>query len=189
LDGESGERLILGLCPKCGRSSVFYDPYFKMARCCYKSCGFSQKVSDEKNYFDSFEKDSEDHKRKIPSYDLSFTLLRRFADVQRINGYLKPMNSFYFFSSIGQYTGESASSLEEFAQKIKRIDVRSLEFHFMRGDFERWISDACGEKELGKKIVAMHEQNPTGENLRNMLQGVISVCHSEGKTRSLIPAE
>lgn len=178
----------MGLCPKCGRNSVFYDPYFKMARCYYKSCGFSERVSDEKSYFDSFEKDSEDHRRKIPSYDLSFTLLRRFADVHRINGFLKPMNSFYFFISLDQYTGESASSLEEFVEKIKEIDVRSLEFHFQRGDFERWITDTFGDNELGKKITEMHKQNPTGENLRSMLLGVISTRLSERKTRSLIPA-
>lgn len=48
--------------------------------------------------------------------------------------------AFYFFTSIGNYTGQSASSLEEFLQKIKDMNIKSLEFHLFREDFERWIS-------------------------------------------------
>lgn len=159
-----------------------------MARCYYRSCGFNETVSDEKSYFNSFEKNSDDHKRKIPSYDLSFTLLRKFADAHRINGYLKPMDSFYFFVSLGKYTGERAASLEEFAEKVKQVDVRSLEFHFQRGDFERWTAETIGDIELSKKISEMHKQNPIGEDLRSMLYSVVSTRLTERKTKHLIPA-
>lgn len=54
-------------------------------------------------------------------------------------------NAFYFFTSVGNYTGESASSLEEFAKKIREVSIKSLEFHLHRGDFERWVAEmhAC----------------------------------------------
>ena len=49
-------------------------------------------------------------------------------------------NAFYFFTSIGNYTGENAASLEEFVRKIKEVDAKSLEFHLYRGDFEKWVA-------------------------------------------------
>jgi hypothetical protein len=49
--------------------------------------------------------------------------------------------AFYFFTSIGNYTGESASSLKEFMEKINEVNVKSLEFHLYRGDFEKWIDE------------------------------------------------
>jgi len=49
--------------------------------------------------------------------------------------------AFYFFTSIGNYTGKSASSLEEFVKKILDVNIKSLEFHFYRGDFEKWIAE------------------------------------------------
>ena len=44
--------------------------------------------------------------------------------------------NFYFFSSIGNYTGEAATSFKEFLDKIREVEVKSLEFHLYRGDFE-----------------------------------------------------
>jgi hypothetical protein len=49
--------------------------------------------------------------------------------------------AFYFFTSIGNYTGKSASSLKEFMEKINEVNVKSLEFHLYRGDFEKWINE------------------------------------------------
>lgn len=44
--------------------------------------------------------------------------------------------AFYFFTSIGNCTGENASSLKQFMDKINQVNMKSLEFHFYRGDFE-----------------------------------------------------
>ena len=177
----------MGICPKCKRNSVFYDPYFKMARCFYKSCGFKERVSDEKSYFDVFEKDTEDYERKIPSYDLSFAFLRKVAVAHKLKWYIKSTHSFDFFLSVEHYTGESATSLEEFTEKIKKIDVRSLEFQFYRGDFERWATQALGETELAKEIINLREQNPSGENLRSQLYNVVS--NRVTKTKAKLPID
>ena len=60
--------------------------------------------------------------------------------VSRASRKLPRDKAFYFFTSIGNYTGEFAISLDEFAKKILDVDVKSLEFHLYRGDFERWIN-------------------------------------------------
>jgi len=83
-------------------------------------------------------------------------------------------NAFYFFTSVGNYTGESASSLEEFAKKIREVSIKSLEFHFHRGDFERWVAETLQDKELAEDIRKLRNQNPSGDALRDQLHFLVS---------------
>lgn len=78
-------------------------------------------------------------------------------------------NHFYFFTSIGNFTGESASSLEEFVEQIKAIDGVSLEFHLLRDDFERWIVDILGYKKLALRLRRLKKRDLQGEELRTQL--------------------
>ena len=87
---------------------------------------------------------------------------------------LSSESAFYFFTSIGNYTGESAASLEDFFEKIEHVDIKSLEFHLYRGDFERWVVGTLGEKGLAEEIKNLHDQNLIGENLRNRLHQIVS---------------
>jgi len=82
--------------------------------------------------------------------------------------------AFYFFTSIGNYTGESAASLEEFIEKIKEISAKSLEFHLYRGDFEKWIAETLEDKELAQEIRNLQNLNLTGEILRGQLYFITS---------------
>jgi hypothetical protein len=75
--------------------------------------------------------------------------------------------AFYFFTSIGNYTGESAVSLEEFAKKILQVNVKSIEFHLYRGDFEKWITETLEENTLADKIKNLKELKPIGIDLRD----------------------
>ncbi|MEM3703967.1 MAG: hypothetical protein QXX79_06100 [Candidatus Bathyarchaeia archaeon] len=81
--------------------------------------------------------------------------------------------AFYFFTSIGNYTGESASSLTEFMDKINIINVKSLEFHFQRGDFEKWISEVLQDEELSEEFRNLHKLNLAGESLRSHLYATV----------------
>jgi hypothetical protein len=77
--------------------------------------------------------------------------------------------AFYFFTSIGNYTGESASSLKEFMEKINEVNAKSLEFHLYRGDFEKWINEVLEDAQLAEEIRKLKRANLTGESLRNQL--------------------
>ena len=90
-------------------------------------------------------------------------------------------NAFYFFSSIGNYIGESAASLEEFMEKIREVNVKSLEFHLYREDFEKWISGTLKEKELAADIRKLRGSNIIGDELRNQLYLTVSKKCSESK--------
>ena len=60
--------------------------------------------------------------------------------------------AFYFFRDVGQYTGKSALDLEEFYEMMDKVPLQSLEFHFLRGDFEKWIKEVLGDKRLASQI-------------------------------------
>ena len=64
-----------------------------------------------------------------------------------------PYNSaFYFFTDVGQYSGKSVISLRDFCQRMKIIDVKSVDFHFKRRDFQKWIRETLGDKDLTNEI-------------------------------------
>ncbi len=92
----------------------------------------------------------------------------------RILRTLSRENAFYFFTSVGNYTGQRAMSLEEFATKIREVPTASLEFHFYRGDFEKWISEVLEDSELTKRIRAVKLLEPVGNNLRDQLDFTVS---------------
>jgi len=82
--------------------------------------------------------------------------------------------AFYFFTSIGNYTGVSAASLREFVEKINEVNVKSLEFHLYRGDFEKWIADTLEDRELAEDIRKLQKINLSGDGLRNQLSLTVS---------------
>jgi hypothetical protein len=59
---------------------------------------------------------------------------------------------FHFYTAIGDYTGVTAVSLQDLAQKMRSIGLRSVRFHFERGDFQRWIRTLLCASELAEDI-------------------------------------
>jgi hypothetical protein len=83
-------------------------------------------------------------------------------------------NSFYFFTSVGNYTGQRAISLREFGNKIGEVETSSLEFHLYRGDFEKWIIEVLEDKELARRISDLKHLEPVGNALRDQLLFTVS---------------
>jgi len=75
---------------------------------------------------------------------------------------------FHFFTDLSRNTGETATSLEMFAQKLERIDADSVQFHFQRSDFQNWIQTTVGDGVLAERIDHVSGQLPV-EDLRNEL--------------------
>jgi len=92
--------------------------------------------------------------------------------------------AFYFFTSIGNYTGQSAASLDEFLQKIKDIDIKSLEFHLFREDFEKWIAQTLGDNRLAEEIKVLRGQKVVGNALRDRVYFIVSRRLKELKSTS-----
>jgi hypothetical protein len=92
----------------------------------------------------------------------------------RILRTLSRENAFYFFTSFGNYSGQRAMSLEEFAHKIDEVELSSLKFHLYRGDFEKWITEVLEDKELVKRISDLKHLEPVGNALRDQLVFTVS---------------
>lgn len=90
--------------------------------------------------------------------------------------------AFYFFSSIGNYIGESVASLEEFVGKVREVNPKSLEFHLYRGDFEKWVDEVLGDAGLAEKIRELRDQKLIGEDLQDHLYQTILKRYNELKT-------
>jgi hypothetical protein len=97
-----------------------------------------------------------------------------FKSSQRITRKLPRENAFYFFTSIGNYTGMNADSLEEFMKKILEVNTKSLEFHLYRGDFQKWIEGTLEDKALSDEIRKLQQSKPLGNELRDDLYLTVS---------------
>ena len=101
------------------------------------------------------------------------------SSTSRIIRNLSREETFYFFTSLGNYAGESAASLKAFLERIGSVDAKSLEFHLQREDFEKWISETLGDQKLAAQIKELRSQSITGENLRNHLCIVVARRYKE----------
>jgi hypothetical protein len=75
---------------------------------------------------------------------------------------------FHFFTDLSRNTGETATSLETFAQKLAKINADSVKFHFQRKDFQNWIQTTVGDGVLAERINHISGQLPV-EDLRSEL--------------------
>jgi hypothetical protein len=85
---------------------------------------------------------------------------------------LPATEAFHFFTGIGMYEGKSAASLDDFSEKLEIVQLKSIEFHFKRGDFERWIRDTLGDDYLADGISRI-DKSDQGEALRTTIQRTV----------------
>ncbi len=82
-------------------------------------------------------------------------------------------NAFQFYFALDQYTGIHANSLKDFVDKIQTVDLKSIEFHVPRKDFELWIN-SLGDTELAKRLELIRMKKLTGKNLRTEIHHAVS---------------
>ena len=81
-------------------------------------------------------------------------------------------NGFRFCTDNGIYTKVTAVSLADFAEKLQKIEINSVLFHFPRGDFQSWIKNTLGDEELAHRIYKI-KSNLVAENLRKQLEKLL----------------
>jgi hypothetical protein len=87
--------------------------------------------------------------------------------VQRIMRRVPYQEGFRLSRGIGDYTGQVATSLEDFAEMLGTVDLKSIDFHMERRDFEKWVVGIFGDEELAQII--NRRTVFQGENRRNEL--------------------
>jgi len=111
------------------------------------------------------------------------TAIRKAVDKTQASKILRRVHNhegFWFYNALGDYTGKNARSLKDFAKKLQVIDVQSIDFHFSRGDFRRWIQFILGDVDLSTRINRI-PQDTRGEKLRGYLLRVVNERLSELK--------
>jgi len=76
--------------------------------------------------------------------------------------------AFHFYTGMHQYTNVIAHNFTEFVDSIQKIDVKSVEFHVPRKDFENWVQ-SLGDMELAKRLGLIRNMNVHGEDLRTRI--------------------
>jgi predicted transcriptional regulator len=96
----------------------------------------------------------------------------------QILAYLPVEKSFCFYADIGKPLGVNAASLQDFCEKMTKVNVSSIEFHTNRGDFEAWFN-MLGDVELARKTLLVKEQKKLGEELRKKLLDTVRSRYEE----------
>ena len=79
---------------------------------------------------------------------------------------------FHFTTEKGINIGITATSLSDFAEKLETIDANSLMFHYLRGDFQKWILDILEDKALSNQMCFI-EPVSSGEHVRKQLSRMV----------------
>ena len=85
---------------------------------------------------------------------------------------------FHFYSALGNFSGETATSLDDFEKKLQIVSADSVNFHLQRGDFQKWIEDTLGDRELAKRVSLVKLTLPV-ENLRKELLAIVQTRITE----------
>ena len=81
-------------------------------------------------------------------------------------------SGFHFYTAVGNCTGITATNLNEFAAKLQIVPLESVEFHFQRKDFQKWVAETIGDKELAEGI-SLFAAAHFAEDLRNEILRVV----------------
>jgi mannose-1-phosphate guanylyltransferase len=95
--------------------------------------------------------------------------------------------AFYFYNSLGSYTGKMASSIDEFLGAIRTLPLSSLEFHMARRDFEKWAKDIVRSMVLADRIRDVRRKGLLGEELKNSLADCFERWRKEATTNEGSP--
>ncbi|MEM1515473.1 MAG: alpha-amylase [Candidatus Bathyarchaeia archaeon] len=100
---------------------------------------------------------------------------------RRLLRHVPRSNGFRFYRGIDLPTNILVTSLKDFYEAIKRVDIDSIIFHLNRGDFIRWISEVIGDNILAAKIANLpREWKNYREKVREALAFIL-----EGRLREL----
>ena len=88
---------------------------------------------------------------------------------------------FLFYTGVGEehYTGVMAWSLKGLIKALRKVSVKSLEFHNKRRDLEKWAEKSLKDKKLAKQLREIRLSRLKGEKLRKAIVRVVRKRFSE----------
>jgi hypothetical protein len=112
-------------------------------------------------------------KRSVSSKELASKILRSVPESQ----------GFHFYLEIGKPTGQTAVSLTDLVEKLKTVDAQSINFHYSRKDFQKWIREVFGDAELALRLgrIGRVRLGISGEALRSEIMRAVKLRLNEFK--------
>ena len=104
--------------------------------------------------------------------------IKKHQAVERILRTVPNEEGFNFYIDIGQPTKNIATSLEQFAKELEVVDVKSVNFHFRRADFQKWISKILEDIELSRRLDKI-PKDIVGELLRKEIVELVKARKDE----------
>jgi hypothetical protein len=97
--------------------------------------------------------------------------------VSKILRSVRESEGFHFYLAIGEPTGETAVNLTEFVRKMATVEVQSVNFHYTRKDFQKWISEVLEDAELALRLdrISRIRLGIRGEDLRSEVLRTVKV--------------
>jgi hypothetical protein len=95
--------------------------------------------------------------------------------------------AFHFYEAVSRSTGQSASSLHEFLEKVESVKLESLVFHLERKDFKNWIANTLKDPKLAQKIELISTKNKN--QIKTKIRATIKAHLKELETTSIIQVE
>jgi hypothetical protein len=95
------------------------------------------------------------------------------SEASKILQAVSPDNGYRFCTDNGIYTKVTAVSLADFAEKLQKIEINSVLFHYLRGDFQAWTNSTLGDQELAHRISKL-QSNLSPETLRKQLLRLVN---------------
>ena len=103
------------------------------------------------------------------------------ATFNRIMRTVPKKEGMQFLKGPSEPTSKTATSLSDLATKMDSVDIRSINYHFKRSEFEKWIRDTIGDQELARRFNRVNKETH-GEKLRSQLITMIRTRLDELKT-------
>jgi hypothetical protein len=84
------------------------------------------------------------------------------------------------YKAPGEFTGKICTSLKDLGEKLGTVDIRAVNHHFKRREFEKWIRNIIGDEELARRFGKIN-RDLHGEKLRSQMINTIKTRLDELK--------
>jgi hypothetical protein len=74
---------------------------------------------------------------------------------------------FSFYLGVDMPAGRHASNLREFSDRLLEVEPRSIFFHLERDDFQKWLVEVIGDRQLASKLSRLKGSELSPEDLRS----------------------
>ncbi|MFH2110686.1 MAG: DUF5752 family protein [Candidatus Bathyarchaeota archaeon] len=84
------------------------------------------------------------------------------------------------YKAPGEFTGKTVLNFSALSEALRSVDIRAINYHFKRRDFEKWIRGTIGDEELARRFGRL-DRELHGEKLRSSMATLVKTRLDELK--------